>query len=292
MSPRPMRRAICSLLCLALLLALSCPVLAAADGQQRVVLGADLTEEEIQSVYALFGLARGSVTELTVTNAEERDYLEGLVGEDVIGHNSISCVYIRMLPAGSGLTVTCSNIDWCTEDMYRAALMTAGIQDAEVKVAAPFAVSGTAALTGIYKAYEDITGVDLAQQAKTAATDQLVVTAQLADQLTDADALAIVDELKAVLAQTRTMSDEDLRAQVVSIAAQFGYTLDDASISRLIGLCRSLENLSPDELQSQAEQFTDQLSSAVQYAGQVQSFGDRVSSFFQSIADFVFRLFG
>ena len=287
-----MKKFLSILLALSLLLAMSAPAFALSEGEERVVVGADLNEEQIQNVYSQFGLTRGSVTELTVSNGEERQYLEGLVDESVIGTKSISCVYIKTLPADSGLTVTASNITWCTEEMYKAALMTAGIYDAEVKVAAPCGVSGTAALTGIYKAYEDITGVGLAQQAKTAATDQLVVTAQLADQLTDADALAIVDELKAVLAQTRTMSDEDLRAQVVSIAAQFGYTLDDASISRLIGLCRSLENLSPDELQSQAEQFADQLSSAVQYAGQVQSFGDRVSSFFQGIADFVFRLFG
>ncbi len=42
--------------------------------------------------------------------------------------------------------------------MYISALATAGITDARIIVASPFEVSGTAALTGVYKAYEDMTG--------------------------------------------------------------------------------------------------------------------------------------
>ena len=63
-----------------------------------------------------------------------------------------------MLGDEAGITVETHNIDWVTGDMYRGALLTAGIYDANIIVAAPFDVSGTAALLGIYKAYEDITG--------------------------------------------------------------------------------------------------------------------------------------
>ena len=41
-----------------------------------------------------------------------------------------------------------------------------GSEVAKVIVSAPFAVSGTAALTGVYKAYEDITGQSLSSLAK------------------------------------------------------------------------------------------------------------------------------
>ena len=286
-----MRRFASFLLILCLLLMAAVPALAQGAPAQRVVIGADLTEDQILSVYSQFGLTRGSVPELTVTNAEERDYLEGLIGEDIIGHNSISCVYIRLLDPGAGLTVSCSNITWCTEDMYRAALTTAGIADAEVKVAAPFGVSGTAALTGIYKAYEDITGTALQQQAKTVATDELVVTAELADQINDIDAVSIVNELKLILDETQNMSDDQLRSQVTAIASQYGYTLSDSTVTQLISLCRSLEGLSTDELQTQVEQFQSTLSTVTQYAQQVQSFGDRMTTFFQGIADFFYGIF-
>ena len=71
---------------LALTLLFSIGITALADGdnapnQSRAVIGADLTPEQVSSVYQLFGVTRGGPIELTVTNAEEREYLEGYVDE-------------------------------------------------------------------------------------------------------------------------------------------------------------------------------------------------------------------
>ena len=169
-----MKRFFGMILCLALMLSLSAP--AFAINQSRTVIGADLDPNQVAMVYANFGLRRGDVIELTMTNAEERRYLEGFVDERVIGTRSISCVYVELLPEGSGMSVTTSNITWCTGDMYVSALATAGITDARILVAAPFAVSGTAALSGVYKAYEDMTGTSLDDRAKLVSTQELTVT--------------------------------------------------------------------------------------------------------------------
>lgn len=313
-----MKKLLSVLLAAIALLTLCVPALAVNEGEARVVVGADLTEDQILNVYGQFGLVRGSVTELKVTNAEERDYLEGLVSESIIGTRSISCIYIKVLGKDAGLSVSTNNISWCTEDMYKSALMTAGIYDAEVKVGAPFSVSGTAALTGIYKAYEDITGVKLDEDAKLVAADELVITAELADalesagvdtanldegaiadQIANADAVAIVNELKLILDETKNMSDEQLRAQIVEIAAEYGYTLSDENINRLISLCRSMEGLSIAELTDKVEQFKsgvaqfrETMDTVHEYADKAASFGQRVASFFRTIGDFFSRIFG
>ena len=286
-----MKKLFSILLVISLFACLFVPALAVNEGEERVVIGADLSTDQILTVYGQFGLTRGSVTELNVTNAEERTYLEGVVSEDIIGTRSISCVYIKTLGNNAGLTVSTDNISWCTEDMYRSALMTAGIYDAQVKVGAPFSVSGTAALTGIYKAYEDITGTQLVEEAKEAAADELVLTAELADQIDEADAVAIVNELKLILDETKNMTDEQLRAQIIEIAAQYGYTLDDSLISRLISLCRSLEGLSISQLQDKVEQFKGTISTVAEYAQQAAGFGAKVSAFFKSIIEFFQNLF-
>ena len=287
-----MKKLLSIFLVLCIVATMAVPALAVNEGEERVVVGANLTSDQILSVYGQFGLTRGSVTELTVTNAEERDYLEGLVSESVIGTRSISCVYIKTLGENSGLTVTTNNINWCSEDMYKSALMTAGIFDAEVKVGAPFEVSGTAALTGIYKAYEDITGVQLVEEAKEAAADELVLTAELADQLNDADAVAIVNELKLILDETQNMTDDELEDQIEEIASQYGYTLDSALVNRLINLCRSLEGLSISELQDKVEQFKSTLSTVTEYAQKAAEFGGKATGFFSKIGDFFKNLFG
>ncbi len=278
-----MKKLLCLLLALCSLFAPSLPALAAPSGQARTVIGADLSEDQILTVYGQFGLTRGEVPELTVTNAEERDYLEGLVSEDIIGTRSISCVYIRLLEEDEGLSVSTHNITWCTEDMYRSALLTAGVYDAEVKVGAPFSVSGTAALTGIYKAYEDITGTQLSEEAKEVAADELITTAELADEIDGDAAVAIVSELKLMLDDIAKMSDEELRSEIEKIAAAYGYTLDDELIAQLIRLCRQLQGLSIADLQEKVAQFQNTLDTFSQYADQAMSFGQKLARFIQNI---------
>lgn len=267
-----------------------------SDSNSRVVIGADLTQSDIDTVYKYFDIDQGEVKQLTVTNADERHYLEGVVDESLIGTRSISCVYIDELEEGEGLEVKVNNISWCTPDMYMNAMVTAGITDADVKITAPFEVSGTAALTGIYMAYEDITGKKLDETAKEAGTQELTVTAELADEIGDADSTAIVNELKLILDETRNMTDDELRQQIIDIAKEYGVTLSDEQIAKLIDLCRSLEKLDVNQLKEKVEQAQQYLMNAINAKQGIQQFvsnlGDSVSrvvdaviSFFQGLFD-------
>ena len=83
-------------------------------GETRTVIGADLTDDQIKTVYKTFGIERGSVKELTVTNKDERQYLSGVISDEQIGTKSISCISIEVLDAGKGMTVNTSHITYCT----------------------------------------------------------------------------------------------------------------------------------------------------------------------------------
>lgn len=286
-----MKKLISALLAVCLL-AGAVPALAVDAGEARAVIGANLTDEQIADVYASFGVKRGDVTELRVTNADERKYLEGYVDESVIGTNSISCVYIEVLEEGEGLDVTTSNINWCTSQMYVSALATAGITDAKIIVAAPFEVSGTAALTGVYMAYEDITGEELDETAKLVSTQELTLTAELADQIGSYDSVEIVNELKLLLGETRNMTDEQLRSEIVSIASDFGVTLTDTQIDQLISLCRALEKLNPDELKEKVESVQNTIAKLGQAKETVSNFLTSVKNVWNSIVDFFKGIFG
>ena len=285
-----MKKLISALLAVCLL-AGAVPALAVDAGEARAVIGANLTDEQIADVYKNFGISRGDVTELRVTNADERKYLSGYVDDSVIGTNSISCVYIEVLNEGEGLDVTTSNINWCTSQMYVSALATAGITDAKIIVAAPFEVSGTAALTGVYMAYEDITGEKLDETAKLVSTQELTLTAELADKIGSYDSVEIVNELKLLLGETRNMTDEQLRAEIVSIASDLGVTLTDTQINQLISLCRSLEKLNPDELKAKVESVQNTIAKLGQAKETVSNFFEGVKNVWNSIVDFFKGLF-
>ena len=258
-----------------------------AINQSRTVIGADLDPNQVAMVYTNFGLRRGDVIELTMTNAEERRYLEGFVDERVIGTRSISCVYVELLPPDSGMSVTTSNITWCTGDMYTNALATAGITDARILVTAPFAVSGTAALSGVYKAYEDMTGVKLDDTAKLVGTQELTVTGDLAQEIGSMDSTSIVSELKLMLNETKNMSDDEIRSIINDIAGRYNVRLTETQINQLVSLCRSLESLNPDQLKQRVEDVQGTLQKMSEAKSKIEGFAEQIKSFMESVSSFM-----
>ncbi len=115
----------------------------APAGQRVVTLGADLDAEQQQSILRIFGVKEGeSVRQLTVTNAEERALLGDELPADVIGSKAISSALVETTAAGSGIKVERYNITFVTPAMYGNALVTAGVKDARVVVAAPVLLLG------------------------------------------------------------------------------------------------------------------------------------------------------
>ena len=287
-------RRITTLLLAVMLIAAMCVPAYADNGMTRAVIGADLNEDQVAAVYQAFGVERGSCIEMKVTNAEERQYLEGYVDSSLIGTRSISSVYVQLLSDGSGMDVTTSNITWCTPEMYISALATAGITDAKVVVAAPFEVSGTAALTGVYKAYEDMTGKKLDDVAKLVSTQELTITGELANEIGGMDSTSIVNDLKLMLDETKNMTDDQIKQEIIEIAKQYNVTLTDAQINQLITLCRSLEKLDGDALKSRVEEVQNTLKKVSNAKTQVVGFIQTVKkvvtsfeSFFEKIKDII-----
>lgn len=291
---KTMKRLLCVILAVLMFASLCTAAYADDDVQARAVIGANLDENQIAAVYQLFNVKRGDVKEMTVTNAEEREYLEGYVDESLIGTRSISCVYVELLAEGAGMDVTTSNITWCTPEMYISALATAGITDAKIVVAAPFEVSGTAALTGVYKAYEDLTGRKLDDLAKAVSTQELTITGELANEIGEMDSTSIVNDLKMMLDETAQMTDQEIREQIIQIAATYNVNLTDNQINQLISLCRSLEGLDADALKSRVEEVqntlkkvSDAKTQVIGFVEQVKKVVTSIKSFFEKIGDII-----
>ena len=287
-----MKRILAMVLVIVLVISVGCAsVFAAHEGEKRAVIAADLDEDEIDQIYKDFGIERGSVTELRVTNADEREYLEGLVADEKIGNVALSCVYIETLEEGDGLQMSIMNIKWCTEEMYLNALTTAGVSDAVVKISAPHPVTGTAALTGIYKAYEDITGEDLNEEAKIAAAEELIVTGQLADLIGSEEATQIINELKKILDETQNMTDDEVREEIRKIADDYNVEISESQIDQLLKLVRSLEGLDVEQLKEKITGFANTLEKAGKVSDTMTKVGEKIGGFFRSVGNFFKNLF-
>ncbi len=137
----------------------------AAPGDVIVTLGEDLTNEQKKQILSEMGVSE-DIEPVYVSNKEEHQYLGKYISKAQIGSRAISSSKITIGEKGSGVNVETNNITWVSEEMYANALITAGVKDADVYVTAPFNVSGTAALTGIIKAYEISADIEIPEEQK------------------------------------------------------------------------------------------------------------------------------
>ncbi|OQP06007.1 hypothetical protein B1690_11115 [Geobacillus sp. 46C-IIa] len=261
-----MKRTIASSLLAVMLLAFPAIVAAdAAPGDVIVTLGENLTDEQKQKVLEEMKAPDGAQT-VTVSNAEEHKYLDGLIPKAQIGTRAISSSMITIGEPGSGLNVETHNITWVTKEMYTNALITAGVKDADIYVTAPFPVSGTAALTGLMKAYEISSDQAIPDAVKKVANEEMVQTAKLADSIGPDKAVALLAKIKEEIANNPPQTDADLRALIERIANDLGITLSANEINSLISLFHKMQSadINWDQVNDQLSKAKEQLSAFLQ----------------------------
>src|SRR5699024_8684174 len=183
-------------LAIALLFVFSFNTFAYADSNIVVTLAKDINSEQKKEILNLFGVDEDNTNIIEVNNQEERKYLEGVAPEEQIGNITMSSAYVEILQDGSGIDVETHNITWVTKEMYESALVTAGVKDAKVVAAAPIPVSGTGALTGITKAFEEVTGEKIDEEQKKVANEEIVKTGELGDEIGKDEASELIKEVK------------------------------------------------------------------------------------------------
>ncbi|MEH6993318.1 DUF1002 domain-containing protein [Neobacillus drentensis] len=259
----------------------------AVEGDTIVSLGGNLTEQQKNDLLAELEVPENAQT-ITVSNQEEHDYLGEFIPKAQIGSRAISSASITMGAKDSGLDVQTNNITWVTDEMYINALTTAGVKDAAIRITAPFDVSGTAALTGIMKAYEATTNKEIPEEIKKAANEEMVKTAQLGDSIGADNAAALIGKVKEEIAKNKPKTEADLRALIEQVAAELGITLTDAELNRLVEFFNGLKEMDIDWNQVK-EQLSD-ISTFLQ-SEEGQSFLQRLQDFLNSSLEEVRTLF-
>lgn len=258
-------------------------------------LGADLTASEKEKVLELLGVDEddlGEYTVGTVTNEEEHDYLDDYVSASVIGSRALSSVLVVTEDDGSGIDVETSNITYCTSGMYRNALATAGISDATIKVAGPFNITGTAALVGVMKAYESMTGEEISEESKDAATNELVATGEIAGSLGDSDkAEQLFALIKEKVVSENLDSEEEIMDAIEDGCKELEVTLSDDDKQLIKDLMQKIADLDLDanQLKEQAKAIYQKLSDmGIDITSE--SFWQKVKNVINSIIDGIMGL--
>ena len=255
-----------------------------------LALGADLNETEKSTVLSLLEINEADLSSyqvITVTNADEHKYLDSYLD------SSVSSVLIEKKDKGNGIKVTTSNITYCTTGMYQNALATAGVTDADVRVAGPFNISGTAALVGAMEAYSNMTGETLKAENADAATEELVTTSDLGEAIGDKEqAEELVGAVKEAVVSQDLSDPEEIEAVVDDAAKEMNIQLSDEDKQKIVSLMEKISSLDldVDSLKEQAKDLYNKLESLDLNINQeqVKGFFDRIVSWCKNIWNSIF----
>jgi uncharacterized protein YpuA (DUF1002 family) len=261
-----------------------------------LALGADLSAQEQMTVLSLLGLDDINVDDydiISITNADEHEYLDKYLDASIIGTRALSSVLVVGKEAGNGIRVTTKNISYCTEGMYRNALLTAGIEDADITVAGPFSISGTAALVGAIKAYETMTGEEVSDANLDAANDELVLTGKLVEEIGDSEkAEDLIALVKKEVAENNLTSAEDIQNVIEQACEELDIHLSADNKQQIADLMKKIEglDLDVDKLKDQAKDLYQKLED-LDFHVDKESVGNFFTRIIQAIVDFFRGLF-
>lgn len=221
------------------------PLTAQADSSKVVTLGANLSEEQKTSMYEYFGTNADEVETIEVTNADERVYMEGIASEAQIGTRTYSCSYVEPTNSG-GIQVKVANLTFVTSSMIASTLMTSGVENCNVVAASPIEVSGTGALTGIMMAYEVASGEELSEEQKEAATEELITTGELADDIGQEEATSLMNEVKQEIIEEGLTNPEEIEDVITDKAEELGVTLTEEQMAQIRELMEKISQFDID----------------------------------------------
>ena len=220
-------------------LAVSTPMPVMADASKVVTLGADLTDEQKNTMMKYFKADANQVQIITVNNQDERNYLGKYISSEQIGTRTLSCAYVKPTQSG-GIKVRTANLNYVTCNMLANALSTAGISNCEAVAACPYEVSGTGALTGVMMAYESASGKQLDSTKKDLATKEVVVTGDVAKQVGGDNATNIINQAKLQIIGDNVQNADEIYNIVNNIAVQNNVSLSSDELTTITALLQEI----------------------------------------------------
>ena len=139
--------------------------------------------------------------------------------------------------------------------MIASTLADLGIKNCEVVSACPFQVSGTGALTGIIMAYETATGETIDKAKKDIATQEVVVTKDLAKDIGNVQAEYVINQAKVDAINGDMKDKEQIQENVTNIVNNNNINISNDQIENITNLTQNIVNENYDN--SHTENITE-----------------------------------
>ncbi|MDO4344365.1 MAG: DUF1002 domain-containing protein [Eubacteriales bacterium] len=246
-----MKKKLLSSMILAFTVALGCAAPAMADSRKVVTLGVDLTDEQKNTMMRYFGVDYNSVDVIYINNTDERNHLGAYVPLEQIGNYTFSCALVAPTSSG-GIQVKTANLEWVTCNMIASTLSTSGVTNCQVVAACPFKVSGTGALTGVIMAYETASKQQLDPQKVELANQELVTTGNLANNVGQSKATAVINETKTQVIENNITNIEEITNIVNNVSNNYDVDITADQSAEIAELMQQIAQQEYDIVQLKA----------------------------------------
>ena len=146
------------------------------------------------------------------------------------------------------VSVDKSKITTITGDMYISALKSAGITSGHVYVTSPVSATGESALAGIMNAYEEVTNVEIPENVKEAANDEIYTQAEIVENSgVNADDLSkLVDDVKEEVSQGIITNSDDIKTIINNYVQNNNINITNNDIENLADTIEQVQNVQGD----------------------------------------------
>lgn len=272
----------------------------AKEQKTTIVYGAALSAKEQQETREFF-----SSKDAKEDVIYAKDYERYIKGSNTSDSNLVSSVQVTTgMSDGINVNiVTKDNITKVTEGQYENAVLTAGLGDSNIEVAAIRPVTGESALAGIYKVAE-INGINLSEDNMKLAQEELSLLTEVSndnkdekdfDDNTFQEAITNIKIEIVNLVEDKggseNISDQDIRDIVINIFNEFNINISQSDIDKISNFMISFKNnVKKEDIKeflNQAEKIVGDFVKEAKASG----FWDKIVQFFQQIWQAIMELF-
>ena len=274
------------------------PVFAKSDYNPGdiLALGSDLTDAQEAALRKYFNAPDGTNT-IYVTDEVIIEQL-GLDPNDPANYagGCYSSAYVKLLDDNSGINVTATNLTEVTESMLMNALITSGITSADVKVSAPFKVTGTSALSGILAGVEEVGGFEISLKQKETAQKEIETTVAVGDEIGSEEASTLINDVKTEVIKKQPETEEEIKEIVENITNQYNVNISVNAKDSIVNLMSDVNDLDLDysELKNSLKEASNKLSNNLKELGiklKEEGFFEKIKNWFVDLWDKFISLF-
>lgn len=208
-----------------------------------------------------------SVNSKVITAGDVNEISSGFSGKTYNSNQIVSCALLDLNHNGE-ITVNVDNsITTITPQMYMSALKSAGIDGGLVYVTSPVSATGESALAGIMDCYEEATDVEIPENVKEAANQEISTQAEIINNsnVSADDLNKLVDDVKDKVSEENITDHDTIVNIIYDYSTTYNINISDSDIQNLADTIEQVQ-LAQDDANAYKEQVSDVINNASEEA--------------------------